>query len=1102
MTTDNAPHGSNGTHAPARQIRIVHPVTPSALPPLDDAQQAIVDSVLDGDAHAVIGGCPGAGRTTVALTLAKAFHSRGHTLRLLLPDRNRAENLLPIAQTLMPGVVRPARTTVSFAYDIVAPHWIATHPRQESAPPPRLLTGADEDALLAEIIAANIITWPVEITEDVRAMPAFRMEVRNLIARAREVGWDGETLTRYGRETGRQLWESVGALMEYWATTIAPIDQLTSTSIQLQLTTAQIERVAARIVASGEANDLPDIVIVDDLQDATTSTLELLVAIAGRGVRVIATANPDIATATYRGGEPHLHQRLIDAIGRGETPVLAYQLGPTHVGNQTLRRIVRDLESRVPITGDSARRRVGSVDPVEDPSCVEVAVWASHAQQMSAIAERVCRQVAQKNWKLSDIAVIVRSAGEVNRVSTALVRHGIDVTCSRRALTYALHPVTGTLLQLLTATDVTGERAGAARFFEHLVTSPLIGLDPLLIRRVGERAASLATGDARTEVEGDTVAAARHEVTWNSTLDMVEFLATVDVNQLLGWSKDEITAVESMIRALRVIEVAAKQRSEAPDHAIDAVWQTLGIEDRWVDSALADTPWSSDDDERLDAVISLMRTADVWRERNPQGTAEEFARHYLAQQLPTDTLAVTAQRPPGVHVLTVSQAIGRHWPVVMIASLNDQAWPLLTLPDRLTHAADVADLANGRISIADIRGQRHTAQLARQQRIADELRLLVAAVSRASETLSVDAIRTPDVVPSLFFELIADAAGVSRDDDGEIPTSTVPEGEDPRSVVAMLRRLASTPHCADAEADSQRQLARRLLAYLGAAGVPGADPLEWGGVDLVVHTRESAAGDDTDDDTAVADRLGKVPILSPSAVQRLIDCPARWFFERNGGGAVAGPAAKLGTLIHSIAERNPRGTEEELLAQLEQRWEETGIDPSTTIGQLEYTTAQEKVRQLAQFFAGIPETTEVSVEVPFDVRDGQLRLHGFIDRVEKTPEGMRVVDIKTGRFTQGDTENSIQFALYQYALHQQGDTVVGAVVYPLKNKNPMQQPRLFGEDLPEDNQQLRDELMHKIRQAADAACGSVFVANPGEYCSTCPAVRICPTRADGKRSIE
>src|SRR5690606_42010534 len=86
------------------------------------------------------------------------------------------------------------------------------------------------------------------------------------------------------------------------------------------------------------------LVMVDDLQEATQSTLSLLRVLADRGVTIIGFGDPDIAANAFRGGEPDAPGRLSAHLG---IPLQTLTLSTVHRHNSQLRALVSRVTDRV-----------------------------------------------------------------------------------------------------------------------------------------------------------------------------------------------------------------------------------------------------------------------------------------------------------------------------------------------------------------------------------------------------------------------------------------------------------------------------------------------------------------------------------------------------------------------------------------------------------------------------------------------------------------------------------------------------------------------------------------------------------------------------------
>lgn len=1074
------------------------------LPALDPVQTEICETILEmqnnaesGPAHALIYGRPGAGRTTLAITLARQlFEATEKEIVFLVPDRLRVDRLQSTLEAALPTVVRPVKTPMALAYRYLNSWHIE---RAQPLLSPELLTGAREDKELAELLEKATLSWPPEIPATLRKTPVFRMEIRNLFERAREMGLVGEDLISLGRQYQVPIWESGGQLLQLWEQ--LPFTASTTTD-PAYYSAAQMQEVAAEVVkhwddqkeTNGVEADFtpPYAVIVDDLQDCTLATLRFLESLAAKGTHIIATANPDVAVATYRGGEPHLDGRFREALHPQ-----VFHLGPTYRGNQRNAQLVNALAANLTVTGGVERRSFGAVDPNEDLSRIRTAAFSSIHQENAAIIKTINHHYLRKETPLTDIAVLVRNSADVERVRQALVRAGIATTVNSRAIAYVQEPLTAMLLLLLSSENTfqktlkspTGEPVlidQELEMIEQLVRSPLVQFDPLILHRVANLVGQLAQRELNLRELFALVAdlmQAESETTSAEFKRVQEALLDPDYSQILA----------AISKVNQLIKLGKELQNAEPTMALWKLWDATGLETKLARIALSTAPEAVNADDRLDAVISLFRTADVWTQRHIGKTAQDFANEQLAQKLPSDNLAAIAQRPAGVEVLTVMQAAGRQWPVVIVAGVQADRWPNLAIRNRLTRAGEVTFRVN-HPELSGLKPAELNWQLKIQARI-DEMRTFVCAVSRTSQHLYVYAVSNENEVPSVFFELVTEftrgTQTVNTDlvltGAEELPTS------DLRSLVAKLRKLsASLPLHTDADETGQTELtevAERLLAFLALQGVRVANPLNWTGIQL----------DRIENRTIFP--TGK-PVLSPSAIESLLKCPAQWFLARHGGRAKPAGAAGLGNLVHKIAEKYPHGSETELLTELDQLWDDSQYNRDTELGKRAFEDVTEKLKKLSTYFLQLG-PIPVDVEKPFKVDVGPAIIAGFIDRVEHLPDGIVISDIKTGAVpSKNQMDTHKQLAFYQYALMHQGEKVLGARLIALKANRPGEyiQTSIMGET--ESAKELRETTETDLAQAVKRANGPFYEPIIGEHCDYCEVKTSCPLLDEGLRTIE
>lgn len=1033
----------------------------SGLPPLSDIQRKIVD--IARERNAVVRGAPGSGRTTTALSILADATNRGLNAMLLVPDRVRGDVLMPAVQALLPDSVRPVRTPAAFAYHIVSAWRTA---RAYPLGSVELVTGAAEDQLLTELLETRPAPWPDSIPEDMRAMPSFRMEMRNLFARAGEAGCSGEDLVEWGQRFHHPEWEAAGELLSAW-THAEGFDVESLGAMRVDL--ARIQHVAADLIEHWDergaalqvesAPPLPDVLVVDDLQDCTASTVRLLEQVACLGGRVVAFSDPDVAIASYRGGEPHLDIRLACALG-----VDVDDLGEVHRGTPQLRELYTRVAAGIPQTGSLQRRRVGLASCLDDSQKLSVTdslhvhLAATSAQLGALVARGLRSHFLHEDIPWTEQVVIARSASAVAEIRRYLRRAGIPLNSGRRAFAFASEPLTRTLLQFVAPEDERTEEDVSA-----LMESPLFAVDPLELHQEIRRLRQ-ATGNPICTL-----------------LDLLNAVNDSDIQtQVRGGRERKLDAL--LTRAARFLAESVGVWALRPQEALWKLWAAADVADRWRAISLAGGTDAEYYDDLLDSMLALFRVADIWEQRYPNGTALDFVRQLMADDVPQDTLVRTGIRPGGVEVLTPSQAVGREWDVVYILGLQDGGWPNVRLRDRVLRADLVAEIGRGTLAesadgtpvlVDDPRESRRAV-------LADEMRLYASALSRARSHVHLGAVRAEERAPSQFLDPAIDILQLPVVD-GHIECEEVQPPLDMHGHIAALRY-----HAARADKPEERDIATTLLALLLREGVPEASPLRWSG-----------GGGITSD----SDILGDATVtLTPSRFEEAQSCILKWFLGASGGSPGAGDAQSLGTLVHSIAEHHPQGSRADMLDELHQQVDLLGYDLTTWSGRESLAHAEEVVEALADYIESVPPSVQVEVEQRLDVQVDQVAIYGYIDRLERTDEGVSIIDFKTGKHgtkTPKEVPDHPQLALYQVGMLEQGEKVRGAELKFLGNgdvRTQFQKP-LEGETL--------DMWKKRIHDVAQKMKGPTYAATPSETaCRYCTFQRVCPAREEGRRTIE
>ena len=1034
----------------------------SGLPELSDHQRLLLKQITEGDA--VLRGAPGSGKTTLLLAAVAELVRNDHSFLVLTPDRLRADQLMPAVQALAPNAVRPVRTPIGWAYSIVS-QWRNT--RDQPLGDVELLTGANMDRMVSQLLEETAIQWPEELSDTIRSLPAFRMELRDLIDTAAESGTTAENLEELGRIRAMEQWVSLAPLLKKW-------NELPQLGVEFRGTMlahgAGLGRQAAQLLTEWDdraqsagvriSTPLPQYLLIDDLQDCTPSLLALLHVAHQLGSRIIAFSNPDLSVTSYKRGYAHMDLDLARILD-----VQIEDCGGSYVGTPQLHALNRSLASRITQSGPAGRRNApfaGDSERGLGEQGVHIHNCASLAQMGAALGYQLRSHYLRDNIPWSQQVVIVRSQSLIQQARRALKRSKIPLAGGQQAFNFASNSMTSALLKALIPNEDNG-----VGVIDRWLRSDLISIDAL------------------------HVSSLLHNYVWAHSdqklaQGRVQHLSTDTVSRILQDPSLLSQNVETELRKLLKASTLWKEvEALTPQKALWEAWATADVAEELSQRALAHDSDSDYFDDVLDSVIALFRVADIWQQRNPQRTVAEFARELLESDVATDTIAATAYRHEGIQVLTPEQAVGRHWDVVAIYGLQDGSWPDLRLRQRLLRADLLGEITRSNDPAQEVIDD---PRIQRRSVLDDELRRLLAAVSRTNLALHIGVVSNEDQAPSQFVELVAQGAGIEIPEDG-FAIEDVPPALDLSGHISRLRYLAAQEH------DFQTsQIATRLLAILARRGVPSAIPSNWIG----------AGGISSDSPIYEQQRVA----VSPSSFDSARQCILRWFFASNSGTSMPTQSAADGTLIHSLAERFPCGPRSAVMDALEEEIRAMGVDEGQAASKIHMDHLREMASALGEYLEQSTQmgscadpNENVQVEVPFDVPISSVHIRGRIDRMEVESQGVRIIDFKTGKKgnktgAKKDPDHP-QLALYQLAVEQLGYEVLGAELKYLGygDVRTISQDPLDPETRADWISQL-DEIGQKMK-------GPSFIATPSdEACQYCEFARSCPAREQGKRSVE
>jgi superfamily I DNA/RNA helicase/RecB family exonuclease len=999
---------------------------PVAPPVLDASQRAVV--ALGDDASAAVLGAPGTGKTTTVVELvADRVLGRGWSpdeVVVLTPTRASATRLRDrLALRLGVATNGPlARTVNSLAFEIVGGAF-----RAAGSDAPRLVTGGDQDVDIASLLEGDLeegigAAWPDELGPDVRRLRGFRTELRDFMMRATEFGVTPARLRELSARHGRAEWASVADFIDEYVAVV-------SASRPSHYDAAEFARFAISAIESdapGERVQRLRLVIADDLQEATESTLAILRALHGRGIAIIAAGDPDVAANAFRGGEP-------DALGRlgavlGDPGVRSLVLDTVHRHGPALRGFTSAITERIGTAAAGSQRRAVAVAPDSDRPLAE-AVTLTPGRQLTAIARQLRERHLLHGVPWNEMAVIVRSGAQTAGIRRALALAEVPARTSVGAT--ALRDDRAARA-LLTVVDVgIGRTALTPPLAVELLTSPFGGVDRLALRRL-----RLALRAEELAGEGNRPS----DVLLVEALEAPGRFATID--HRIGRNADRLA------KTLAELRVAAA--SSTIEELFWLAWERSGLAPTWYEQALGSGITAAEANTNLDGVLALFTAAKRFVERRPDDDPRLFLDAVLDADVPEDTLTPQPLEE-SVLVTTPSGVVGLEFDTVVVAGLQDGAWPNRRLRGSLLGAQELVRAATGVDSAALDE---------RKLVLDDELRIFALAVSRARSQVVVSAVANDDESASVFLGLLPSST-VHLDTTLLPPLSL-------RGLTGRLRRELTSP-----SRRSDPRAAASALARLALERVPGADPADWHGL-IEASTDEPLYRDDE-----------RVPV-SPSQLEHFEQSPLDWFLD-SIAGSEASPAMGLGTILHWAMETATDPSIDRLWEAVESRFGELVFE-SDWLAEAQKRAARTLAAGIAEYLADFQRDGKdlVGAERRFTLEIGTADVNGSIDRVERSPDGaVVIVDLKTGApiTNQERVDEHPQLGIYQLAyaegmldeaLEAFGEHHSGGAKLLFVKKGSRSKLYREGIQAPLDAEQL-DGFRERIRQAAAGMALAEFI---------------------------
>ena len=195
------------------------------------------------------------------------------------------------------------RTLHSYAFGV-----LRLHAAREGDPPPRLLAGAEQDAVIRDLLAGELegtapdSGWPDRVRPALH-LPAFATELRELLMRAAERSLGPDGLAELGARHDVAEWVAAGRFYRTYEHVIQlrgaagrAAAQATAPALDAaELVTATLDALASDPELLAAERDRVQHLLVDDAQDLDPQQMELVRALGATARTVLLAGDPDQA---------------------------------------------------------------------------------------------------------------------------------------------------------------------------------------------------------------------------------------------------------------------------------------------------------------------------------------------------------------------------------------------------------------------------------------------------------------------------------------------------------------------------------------------------------------------------------------------------------------------------------------------------------------------------------------------------------------------------------------------------------------------------------------------------------------------------------------
>lgn len=885
-----------------------------------------------------------------------------------------------------------ARTVSSLAFAVVRHHALANDLRE-----PELISGPQQDAIFAQLLLAHEASsaadlWPSHINAVTRGLSGFRAELRDLIASCQEHGLDAAGLG--GLAQGHAEWRAAASLFVDYQQLLA------SAEYQHRFDAPSLVNRAIELLSQQGSNLGFRFVLVDDAQELTPSAQRLLLNLTAGGAGLALFGDPDASTLGFRQADPRILTDLASSVAAARgvaSKVVGLHKDPWGKPAGSA-KAMQKISGLIGAEGAGQQRVVHGLalgqaqQAGADAIGLVTKVFSSQQDEIEWLSFTLRKLHLEHQVPWQEIAVVARTRQQLDTLERSLAAESVPVRIVGAQKALRDEFASRELLELAAVCQLdTPLDAEAA---ERLLRSPFCGLDSVSMRRLRRQL-------RRQELEGID----EGQMGRNSDELILELFETSAAAATLRGS--DASKVRKFLKSIEAGKAIAADTQTTIEDLLWELWDASGLAKRWGELSRGIGEIATQANRNLDAIVALFAAANRFVERNPGRDKADFLIAQLEQKLPEDTLAFGRRAEQYVNLLTPAGLVGRRFHTVVTPQLIEGIWPNLKPRNSLLNAGLLGATVTGKLndSGGPVRAE-----------MADELRMFYKALGSANRGIIVSSYASEEEQISQFVGH-ATGVGIPAEESFELSSFTL------RGLAGDLRRKLAR------EKDIVKAAKLAMdLGRLAAAGVPGAHPDDWYGMEQLSTTEPlfefidelsaSGAGSGDVEDRDLSYDRGALISLNPSQLEAFLKCPLHWFLN-NHGGSQSDFSASVGTLIHRAMELSTALDEASLWAEVESGWHTLKFE-SAWLEQAERRRAQKAIANLSTYLKNFRDEggRVLAAEQAFELQLGRAQIRGKVDRIEQGADGrVVIVDLKTGSrvYSIAEGQENPQLGLYQLA---------------------------------------------------------------------------------------